>query len=193
MDEAEHTVVLWDFGAKESISAELLERNCKVIRVPAGASAEEILSYEPHGIVLSNGPGNPADNMSIIEETRKLIAAGIPMFGIGLGHQLLALAQGCKTYKHRYGHRGGNQPVKDLESGRVFITSQNHGYVVDTDSLPEDVVPTYINANDGTCEGLCYAGKPLFSVQFHPDAAGGPMATTFLYDRLIGMMTSSQN
>jgi carbamoyl-phosphate synthase small subunit len=179
---------LWDFGAKENIARSLSERDCHVIRVPATATAEEILSYEPDGIMLSNGPGDPAENTEIIAELAKLADTGIPIFGICLGHQLMALSQGAKTTKLRYGHRGANQPVKDLESGRVYITTQNHGYAVRNETLPEGAVLSYVNANDGTCEGVRYEGRPIFTVQFHPEACGGPLDTQFLFDKFIAMI-----
>ena len=148
------------------------------------SSADEILSTNPDGILLSNGPGNPADsgNISMIETVRKLDNRGVPIMGICLGHQLLALAKGFKTHKMKFGHRGANQAVKELATGRVYITSQNHGYAVDIDSVPPDNL-SFINVNDGTNEGLDYGVS--FSVQFHPEAQGGPLDTSFLFDRFI--------
>ncbi len=188
VDEGERTVVLWDFGAKENIPRELIRRGCKVIRVPGATTAEEVLSYEPDGIMLSNGPGDPSENTGIIAELAKIADSGVPIFGICLGHQLMALSQGAKTHKLHYGHRGANQPVKELATGRVYITTQNHGYAVLSDSLPEGAVLSYANANDGTCEGVTYAGKPIFTVQFHPEACGGPLDTRFLFDKFIAMI-----
>ena len=179
------TVVLWDFGEKENIRRELLRRGCKVISMPAGSSAEEILSQGADGVMLSNGPGDPAENTGIIAELRKVIDSGIPTFGICLGHQLTALAMGGKTVKLKYGHRGGNQPVTDKQTGRVYITSQNHGYAVDLDHLPEGAEVRFVNGNDGSCEGLDYTGKSLFTVQFHPEACSGPQDTGFLFDRFV--------
>ncbi|MGI5895137.1 MAG: carbamoyl phosphate synthase small subunit [Candidatus Merdivicinus sp.] len=182
-------VVLWDFGEKENIRRELLRRGCEVICMPAFSKAEEILSQNADGVMLSNGPGDPAENTEIIAEIRKVIDNGIPTFGICLGHQLTALAMGGKTVKLKYGHRGGNQPVTDLQTGRVYITSQNHGYAVDLDHLPEGASVRFVNANDGTCEGVDYEGKPLFTVQFHPEACSGPQDTSFLFDRFLHEMT----
>ena len=142
----------------------------------------------PDGIMLSNGPGNPEDNPEIIEEIRKITKAGKPMFGICLGHQLLAIAKGAKTGKMKFGHRGANQPVKDLTTGRVYISSQNHGYEVLRDTLPEGAEETFINVNDGTNEGLSYTGKNIFTVQFHPEACPGPQDSGYLFDRFIHMM-----
>lgn len=190
--EASRTVVLWDFGAKENIPRELAARRCKVIRVPASASAEEILSYEPDGIMLSNGPGDPAENEEIISQMKIVADANLPIFGICLGHQLMALSQGARTEKLHYGHRGANQPVRDMDTGRVYITTQNHGYAVVSDSLPEGARLSYVNANDGTCEGVTYEGRPIFTVQFHPEACGGPLDTRFLFDRFIDIMDAHQ-
>ena len=181
-------VVLWDFGAKENIPRELIRRGCKVIRVSGDTMAEEILSYEPDGIMLSNGPGDPAENTGIIAELAKIANSGVPIFGICLGHQLMALSQGAKTTKLHYGHRGANQPVKDLATGRVYITTQNHGYAVVSETLPEGAELSYVNANDGTCEGVRYTDKPVFTVQFHPEACGGPLDTRFLFDQFIDMI-----
>lgn len=160
--------------------------------MPADSTAEEILAQQPEGIMLSNGPGDPADNQGIVAELRKLFAAGVPMFGICLGHQLMALASGAKTGKLHYGHRGANQPVKDLQTGRVYISSQNHGYAVLNDSLPKEASLRFVNANDGTCEGVDYLDKPAFSVQFHPEAAAGPLDTAFLFDRFIAMIDAAK-
>lgn len=184
----EHRVVLWDFGAKKTIARQLLLRGCEVVVVPAGTSAARIQALAPDGIMLSNGPGDPADNAEIIAELRILLHSGIPLFGICLGHQLLALAAGAATEKLKYGHRGANQPVLDTVTGRVYITSQNHGYAVVSASLPEYAQARYINANDGTCEGIDYRDRPVFSVQFHPEAAGGPLDTRGLFDRFISLM-----
>lgn len=181
-------VVLWDFGAKENIRRELLKRGCEVITVPAHTTAEMIMDLKPDGMMLSNGPGDPADNIEIIEEMAKLTDSGIPIFGVCLGHQLLALAQGAETAKLKYGHRGANQPVKDLKNGRVYITSQNHGYAVVSDSLPPQAVMSFMNVNDGTCEGIEYHNMPAFSTQFHPEASAGPLDTRYLFDHFIDLM-----
>ena len=154
---------------------------------------EQILDLKPDGIMLSNGGGNPADNVSIIAELKKLIAKRIPIFGICLGHQMLAIAKGGKTKKMKFGHRGANQPVKDLKTGRTYVTSQNHGYAVVTSALPEGAELRFINANDRTCEGLDYTDCPVFSVQFHPEACGGPLDTEFLFDRFMDLIKGEKN
>ena len=162
-------VALMDFGAKRNIARCLNERGCEVTVYPALTPAEEIIASNPDGIMLSNGPGDPKECTSIIEEIGKLYNTEIPIFAICLGHQLMALATGADTHKMKYGHRGGNHPVKDLENNRVYISSQNHGYVVDTEHLdPKVAVPAFVNVNDGTNEGLAYTGKNIFTVQFHP-------------------------
>lgn len=188
-------ILLWDFGAKYNIPRELEKRNAEVITVPYSYTADDILKLDPDGIMLSNGPGDPADNTGVIAEIAKLVqynidaqASGkkmVPIFGICLGHQLLALARGCKTSKLKYGHRGGNHPVKEVETGRVFITSQNHGYAVQCDNLPSFAKLAFYNSNDKTCEGITYTDIPAFSVQFHPEACGGPHDTNFLFDKFI--------
>ena len=183
-----HHVVLWDFGAKANIQRELEKRGCRVTVVPASATAEQILSLNPDGIMLSNGPGDPADNVGVISELRELCRHRIPTFGICLGHQLLALSQGATTVKLKYGHRGANQPAKDVKTGLSYMTSQNHGYAVDAATLPANASLRFINGNDGTCEGVDYTDMPAFSVQFHPEAAGGPLDTRFLFDRFIAKM-----
>lgn len=181
-------VVLWDFGAKANIRRELEKRGCAVTTVPAGTTAAEIAGMNPDGVMLSNGPGDPAENTAIIKELRKVCEYKIPLFGICLGHQLLALSQGAKTAKLKYGHRGANQPVRDTETGRVYITSQNHGYAVLADSLPDNARMSFVNANDGTAEGIVYRNMPAFSVQFHPEASAGPLDTGFLFDRFVEAM-----
>lgn len=185
-------VVLWDFGAKGSIAKHLAKRGCRVINMPAASTAEQILAEKPDGIMLSNGPGDPADNMDIVAELQKLLKSGVPTFGICLGHQLLALAHGAKTEKLHYGHRGANQPVCDVEDGKVYISSQNHGYAVVSDTLPPTARVRFVNANDGTCEGVDYTDKPVFSVQFHPEAAGGPLDTAFLFDRFVELIDAQK-
>ena len=161
-------VALLDLGAKNNIARSLNERGCEVTIYPALTTAEEILAANPDGIMLSNGPGDPKECVSIIKEIKKLYDSNVPIFAICLGHQLMALATGADTHKMKYGHRGGNHPVKDLATGRVYISSQNHGYVVDTDTLdPNVAVPAFVNVNDGTNEGLKYVGKNIFTVQFH--------------------------
>lgn len=185
--EALYHVALLDYGAKRNIARELCKRGCRVTVMPYNTSAEEILKMNPDGLMLSNGPGDPADNTGCIAELKKLIGK-LPIFGICLGHQLLALANGGKTTKLKYGHRGVNQPAKRVSDGRVFITSQNHGYAVVAESLPEGAEVSYINANDGTCEGVEYPEARAFSVQFHPEAASGPHDTRFLFDKFISQM-----
>ena len=185
-------VALLDFGAKANIPHSLAQRGCEVTVFPALTSAEEVIAMKPDGIMLSNGPGDPKECTSIIEEIKKLYQTDIPIFAICLGHQLMALANGIDTHKLKYGHRGGNHPVKDLATGRVYISSQNHGYVVDTDKLnPEIAVPAFINVNDGTNEGLAYTGKNIFTVQYHPEACPGPQDSGYLFDRFIDMMKQS--
>ena len=174
-----HKVALLDFGAKNGITEALTKRGCEVWIFPYNTKPKEILDIKPNGIMLSNGPGDPAEpaNVEIIENIRELMQTGIPVFGICLGHQLMALAMGYKTQKLKFGHRGANQPVKDLSTGNVYITSQNHGYSVITNDS------SFVNVNDGTCEGLDYG--VCFSVQFHPEARGGPLDTSFLFERFI--------
>ena len=188
-----YKVALMDFGAKQNIANSLSRRGCEVTIYPAHTSAEEILESNPDGIMLSNGPGDPETNVEIIEEIKKLYASDVPIFAICLGHQLMALANGVPTHKLKYGHRGGNHPVKDLETGRVYISSQNHGYVVDTNHLdPKVAVPAFTNVNDGTNEGLKYVGKNIFTVQFHPEACPGPLDSGYLFDRFISMMGGTE-
>ena len=179
---------MWDFGAKKNIGQELVRRGCEVVFMPQDSTADEILAQKPDGIMLSNGPGDPQENTQVVEQLRKLCQAGVPMFGICLGHQLLALSQGAATEKLKYGHRGGNQPVKNLRTGRVYITSQNHGYYVVSETLPAHAKTTFINVNDKTCEGITYADQPVFSVQFHPEASAGPLDTGFLFDKFFKLM-----
>lgn len=182
-------VALMDFGAKRNIARSLAARGCEVSVYPAGTKAEKIIADAPDGIMLSNGPGDPKECEDIIKEIKKLYDTDIPIFAICLGHQLMALATGADTHRLKYGHRGGNHPVKDLATGKVYISSQNHGYVVDTQNLdPSIAVPAFINVNDGTNEGLKYTGKNIFTVQFHPEACPGPQDSGYLFDRFIGMM-----
>ena len=183
---------LIDYGAKHNIIRSLQKRGCSVTVWPARSSAEEILASDPDGIILSNGPGDPAENTYCISQLRQLIGHR-PVFGICLGHQLAALALGGQTVKLKYGHRGGNQPVRDLSAGRTYITSQNHGYAVVADSLKGVGVETYRNANDGSCEGMEYPGLDCFTVQFHPEAASGPRDTSVLFDRFVGKMEEKKN
>ena len=185
-------VALLDLGAKNNIAKSLNARGCEVTIYPAHTSAEEILATNPDGIMLSNGPGDPKECTEIIAEIKKLYDSNVPIFAICLGHQLMALATGADTHKMKYGHRGGNHPVKDLATNRVYISSQNHGYVVDTDTLdPAVAKPAFVNVNDGTNEGLEYIGKNIFTVQFHPEACPGPQDSAYLFDRFIEMMEQS--
>lgn len=187
-------VALLDLGMKRNIAVSLAQRGIDVTVYPAMTQAAEILADRPDGIMLSNGPGDPKECTEIIKEIRKLYDAQVPVFAICLGHQLMALATGADTYKLKYGHRGANHPVKDLETGRVYISSQNHGYVVDMDTLDAAVaVPAFVNANDGTCEGLSYVGKNIFTVQYHPEACPGPQDSGYLFDRFIRMMEVGKN
>ena len=179
-------VSLLDYGAKRNIVRELQKRGCTVTVLPATTSAEEILAADPDGVMLSNGPGDPAENVYQIEQIRKLLGK-VPMFGICLGHQLTALAAGGSTYKLKYGHRGVNQPVRDLNGVRTYITSQNHGYAVDGDTVKLGKV-RFVNANDGTCEGIDYPELKAFTVQFHPEACTGPKDTSFLFDQFVELM-----
>lgn len=190
--EPKFSVVLWDFGAKENIARELQKRCCNVTVMPSSSTAGEIVALRPDGIMLSNGPGDPMDNPRIIAELNKLCSYKIPTFGICLGHQLLALSQGAETKKLHYGHRGANQPVLETDTGRVFVTSQNHGYAVLSETLPETAAANYINCNDGSCEGVTYKNMPVFSVQFHPEASAGPLDSAWLFDKFIDMMEQAK-
>ncbi len=184
-----YKVALMDFGTKKNIARSLNARGCQVTVYPAFTSAEEILADKPDGIMLSNGPGDPKECASIIEEIRKLYDADTPIFAICLGHQLMALATGADTHKMKYGHRGGNHPVKDLKTGKVYISSQNHGYVVDMDTVnPEVAEIGFVNVNDGTTEGLRYKKKKIFTVQYHPEASPGPHDSSYLFDEFMKMM-----
>ncbi|MCR5671417.1 MAG: carbamoyl phosphate synthase small subunit [Butyrivibrio sp.] len=182
-------IALLDVGAKKNIAQSLAVRGCDVTIYPFDTCAEEILGDKPDGIMLSNGPGDPKECKGVIKEIKKLYDSEVPIFAICLGHQLMALATGADTYKMKYGHRGGNHPVKDLETGRVYISSQNHGYVVDVDKLDKNLAtPAFANVNDGSNEGLKYVGKDIFTVQFHPEACPGPQDSSFLFDRFIDMI-----
>ncbi len=185
-------VALLDYGAKANIIRCLTKRGCTVTSFPYNTSAEEILAGDVDGIMLSNGPGDPAENTYCIEQIKKLLGKK-PLFGICLGHQLTALSVGGKTVKLKYGHHGVNQPVKSLVGTRTYITSQNHGYAVDFSSLENVGKEIFINANDGSCEGIEYPEFKAFTVQFHPEACGGPRDTEFLFDRFIKMMEENKN
>ncbi len=188
-----YKVAVIDLGVKKNIVRCLLDRGCAVTVYPAETPAEEIIADAPDGIMLTNGPGDPKDNVKTIEEIKKLFATKIPIFAICLGHQLLALANGADTQKMKYGHRGANHPVKDLKTGKVYISTQNHGYVVKEESLDRDVAePSFINVNDRTIEGVHYLGKNVQTVQFHPEACAGPTDTGFLFDEFMNMMEVSK-
>lgn len=194
LEGGKYKVALMDFGAKKNIAKSLHDRDCEVTVYPAGTSAEEILKENPDGIMLSNGPGDPKECTEIIREIKKLYDSEIPIFAICLGHQLMALATGADTHKMKYGHRGGNHPVKDLKSGRVYISSQNHGYVVDENTIDTSIAEVgFINVNDKTVEGLRYKNKPVFTVQFHPEACPGPQDSGLLFNEFITMMESRRN
>jgi carbamoyl-phosphate synthase small subunit len=191
---ADHHVVAVDFGAKRNILRCLASTGCRVTVVPATATSEEILQHNPDGIFLSNGPGDPAATGEYAAPVvQDLVASGKPLFGICLGHQILALALGAKTYKLKLGHRGGNQPVQDLETGKVEITSQNHGFCVDRDSLPEGVIETHRSLFDGVVEGLRLKDKPVFSVQYHPEASPGPQDSYYLFERFSQLIAEHKS
>ena len=181
-------VVAFDYGVKKNILRMLAQRGCKVTVVPARTSASEVKALQPDGVFLSNGPGDPEPCDYAIDATRELIEAGYPTFGICLGHQILALASGAKTFKMKFGHHGANHPVKDLDSGRVSITSQNHGFAVDEKTLPANLRPTHISLFDGTLQGLARTDKPAFCFQGHPEASPGPHDIGYLFDRFTGLM-----
>ena len=186
-------VVAIDYGTKQNILRSLVARGCEILVLPATANIKDILAYAPDGIFLSNGPGDPAATIKNVEPTIKgLINSGKPVFGICLGHQLLSLALGAKTKKMPFGHRGANHPVKDLETGKVEITSQNHGFEVNGNTLPEGVIATHISLFDGSLEGLKVIGKPVFSVQYHPEASPGPMDSAYLFDNFVDLMESQK-
>lgn len=188
-DATKYKVALFDFGYKRNIRNELVKRGCEVTVVPAQTTAKELMELHPDGIMLSNGPGDPSENQEIIANVQEIASLGIPIFGICLGHQLLALSQGCITEKLKYGHRGANQPVIDLGSHRTYVTSQNHGYAVVGESLDPAVgTVSHINANDKTCEGIRYHKINAFTVQFHPEAHGGPLDTSYLFDEFVAVM-----
>jgi carbamoyl-phosphate synthase small subunit len=184
-------VVAYDYGVKFNILRMLASRGCRVTVVPAQTSAADVLKYKPDGIFLSNGPGDPQPCDYAIEATRALIETGIPTFGICLGHQILALASGAKTFKMKFGHHGANHPVKDLDSGRVSITSQNHGFAVDESTLPSNLRPTHVSLFDGTLQGLARTDKPAFCFQGHPEASPGPHDISYLFDRFTALMAKN--
>ena len=186
--EARYSVALLDYGYKRSIADCLTARGCAVTLYPARTPAEQIIAAGHDGVMLSNGPGDPQENAYSIEQI-KILMDTLPTFGICLGHQMMAIASGARTRKMKFGHRGANQPAKDLKTGRIYVTSQNHGYAVDNASLPDSgAVMRFVNVNDGSCEGLDYPGKRAFSLQFHPEAHGGPLDRSGMFERFISMM-----
>ena len=188
MDEMRFHVVAYDFGVKTNSLREFAKYGCKITVVPAGTPADEVLALEPDGIFLSNGPGDPASMKAIVDEIKKLTETEIPMFGICLGHQILGQVFGGETFKMKFGHRGGNQPIKNLDTGKVEIASHNHGFAVSTDSLPADVEVTHVNLNDNTVAGLRHKTLPVFSVQYHPESAPGPHDSEYLFERFVELM-----
>jgi carbamoyl-phosphate synthase small subunit len=181
-------VVAYDFGVKKNILRMLAERGCKVTVVPAQTSAKDVLALQPDGVFLSNGPGDPEPCDYAIAAARELIESGVPTFGICLGHQIMALASGAKTFKMKFGHHGANHPVKDLDNGRVSITSQNHGFAVDEKTLPANLRPTHVSLFDNTLQGLARTDKPAFCFQGHPEASPGPHDISYLFDRFTALM-----
>jgi carbamoyl-phosphate synthase small subunit len=181
-------VVAYDYGVKKNILRMLAERGCRITVVPAKTDAAKVLALRPDGVFLSNGPGDPQPCDYAIEAARTIIEAGMPTFGICLGHQIMALACGARTFKMKFGHHGANHPVKDLDSGRVSITSQNHGFAVDAATLPPHLRATHVSLFDGTLQGLAHTDKPAFCFQGHPEASPGPHDIAYLFDRFTGMM-----
>jgi carbamoyl-phosphate synthase small subunit len=181
-------VAAYDYGIKLNILRRLVAHGCDVRVFPAATPASEVMAWQPDGVFLSNGPGDPAAVTYAVDNIRELVDTGVPMFGICLGHQLMALALGAKTYKLKFGHRGGNHPVKQLDSGAIEITAQNHGFAVDPDSLPATARVTHLNLYDGTVEGLCHVDKPIYSVQYHPEASPGPHDADYLFTQFIETM-----
>lgn len=182
-------IVAYDFGVKTNSLREFAKFGCRVTVVSAETSADKVLALKPDGIFLSNGPGDPASMTKVVDEIKKLAASQMPMFGICLGHQLIGEAFGGKTYKLKFGHRGGNQPIKDLTTGKIEITSHNHGFAVDADSLPAEVEVTHINLNDQTVAGLRHKTLPIFSVQYHPESAPGPHDSEYLFERFVDLIS----
>ena len=189
MDETRFHVVAYDFGVKTNSLREFAKYGCKITVVPAETPAEEVLALKPDGIFLSNGPGDPASMKRVVEEIKKLTESEIPMFGICLGHQILGQVFGGGTFKMKFGHRGGNQPIKDLTTGKVEIASHNHGFAVEAGSLPPSVEVTHVNLNDNTIAGLRHKTLPIFSVQYHPESAPGPHDSEYLFERFVKLMS----
>jgi carbamoyl-phosphate synthase small subunit len=186
--EGKFHVVAFDYGVKHNILRNLAERGCRVTVLPATATAKQALALKPDGVFLSNGPGDPEPCDYAIEAIREIVATGTPVFGICLGHQLLGLAAGAKTTKMKFGHHGANHPVQDLESGRVLITSQNHGFTVDEKTLPPNVKPTHRSLFDGSLQGMQFTDKPAYSFQGHPEASPGPHEMAYLFDKFVKLM-----
>lgn len=190
--EEKYHVVCFDFGVKTNSLREFSKFGCRVTVVPAETSAETVLALKPDGIFLSNGPGDPSAMNQVIEEIKKLTTENVPMFGICLGHQILGQAFGGETYKLKFGHRGGNQPIKDLTTGKIEIAAHNHGFAVEAESLPETVEVTHVNLNDQTVAGLRHKTLPVFSVQYHPESAPGPHDSEYLFERFVELMKQSK-
>jgi carbamoyl-phosphate synthase small subunit len=188
--DARFHIVAYDFGVKTNSLREFAKFGCRVTVVPADTSADEVLALKPDGIFLSNGPGDPASMSAVVNEIRKLAESQVPIFGICLGHQLLGSAFGGETYKLKFGHRGGNQPIKNLDTGKVEIASHNHGFAVERDSLPADIEVTHVNLNDETVAGLRHKTLPVFSVQYHPESAPGPHDSEYLFKQFVELMNS---
>ncbi len=193
MGNGKNRIAVIDFGIKSNILAQLISHDFSLDIYPSTVSASEILATRPDGIFLSNGPGDPAACQNIIEEVKALIASNLPIFGICLGHQLLSIALGAKTYKLKFGHRGGNQPVKDLLTGKVEITCQNHGFAVDEASLPDSLALTHINLNDKSVEGFTHRALPIFGIQYHPEASPGPHDSRYLFQRFSDFINANKN
>jgi len=192
LSDARRHVVAYDFGVKLNILRMIAARGCRVTVVPAETPVEDVLARKPDGVFLANGPGDPEPCSYAIAATRELIARDVPTFGICLGHQIMALAAGARTYKMKFGHHGANHPVKDVDTGRVSITSQNHGFAVDPESLPATLRPTHVSLFDGTLQGLAHVSKPAFCFQGHPEASPGPHDIGYLFDRFIAMMDAAR-
>ena len=186
--EAQYHIVAYDFGVKTNSLREFAKFGCRVTVVPADTSADKVLALEPDGIFLSNGPGDPASMTTVVNEIKKLTESNVPMFGICLGHQILGQVFGGETFKMKFGHRGGNQPIKNLDTGKIEIASHNHGFAVDRKSLPADVEVTHINLNDDTVAGLRHKKLPVFSVQYHPESAPGPHDSEYLFERFVELI-----
>jgi carbamoyl-phosphate synthase small subunit len=186
-DEQFH-IVCYDFGVKTNSLRMFAKHGCRITVVPSNTSAKDVIKLKPDGIFLSNGPGDPASMTVVVDEIRELAGSGTPMFGICLGHQILGKAFGCSTFKLKFGHRGGNQPIKDIETGKIEITSHNHGFAIDADSLPDDVTVTHININDNTVAGIKHRSLPVFSVQYHPEASPGPHDAVHHFSRFIELI-----